>query len=514
MSRRKNALVATAFNYAQSALGILSAFYLTRLVLRGLGQDVYGMWLATGALLGYAGLADLGILGVMPWLFAEADGAKDRERMRSLLAHGVVAGIVGGLVYTIAALTLWLVLPRLLHLSELDRHTLRGPMLITTFISGVAYPVRLFVALRNGLQDYRFMGMVGLIQTLATLILTASLIYGGFGLYGVALGNAVPMVTTAVAALVRTAIVDQGLLRGWSRPGWPVMKSIVTSGTGTWFATLGWQLAFASDSVVIAYLGHRDLVPMFAVTSRLGLTLMQLSWTLPDSASVGLAQLNAEGNKERVADVIKVLLRLHLIGAGLIACGSLAGNMGFVAGWIGSDLFGGPWLNSAFAVDVVLLSVVHGLAVTAAVLGQRMRVGAVTLANGAVHIVLALLLGRVWGLFGVAAATAVSALMTTLPVCAKLVTSVAALSVAQLLTGILRPWLVRALPVFGVAALAGACLMMPVVGGALGRRGVAAVSLSAGLFAGFAYLISMRPLVRDLPFGPKVRRMLGVFRLV
>jgi O-antigen/teichoic acid export membrane protein len=514
MSRRRNALIATAFNYAQSALGILSAFYLTRLLIRGLGQDLYGLWLATGAVLVYAGLADLGILSVMPWLFAEADGSKDDKKMRSLLAHGVVAGVVGGVVYAIAGVVIWLVLPRLLHLSEVDRTTLRGPVFVMTAITAVTYPLRLISALRGGLQDYRFMGILALLQTLATLILTAALIYGGFGLYAIVLGSAVPPMATALAALARTMAKNPAILRDWPRPGWTAMRGIVVSGTGNWFASIGWQLAFASDSIVIAFLGHRDLIPMFAVTSRLGLTLMQLSWTLPDSTSVGLAQLNAEGHKGRVAEVVGVLLRLQLIGAGLIACGSLAGNVGFVSAWIGPDLFGGSRLNAVFALDVVLLSVVHGLAVPSAVLGHRMQVGVATLLNGAVHIGLALWLGRAWGLCGVAAATALSAIVTTIPICSRLLTGLTPLTLSQMVTGILTPWLVRAAPVFVAAAITGVAVMSPAVLRLLGRRGANALSVAAGVVAGFAYLLGMRPLMRDLPFGPKVRRLLGAFRLV
>lgn len=48
------------------------------------------------------------------------------------------------------------------------------------------------------------------------------------------------------------------------------------------------------------------------------------------------------------------------------------------------------------------LSVVHGLAVPAAVLGARLKIGVATLTHGGLHIPLALPLGRHWGLVDVA----------------------------------------------------------------------------------------------------------------
>ena len=138
MSRRKKALIATAFNYAQWGLGTVAAFYVTRLLLGALGRDIYGMWLATGAVLGYAALADLGILGVMPWLFAEADGEKDAQKLKSLLLHGLAVGVVGRIVYAVIAPSCGSIMPGLLHLSPVDRATLRGPVMATIALTALA----------------------------------------------------------------------------------------------------------------------------------------------------------------------------------------------------------------------------------------------------------------------------------------------------------------------------------------------------------------------------------------
>src|SRR5205814_2650557 len=178
--------------------------------------------------------------------------------------------------------------------------------------------------------------------------------------------------------------------------------------------SLGWQLAFSSDAVILAFLGARDAVTTFAITSRPGLTLMQLSWTLPDAGLVGLSQLWGEA-PARVGDAVAAMARLYLLLAGGVACAVLALNATFVRAWVGAPLFGGRPLNAALAVAVLSLSLVHSVAVPAAVLGNRLRLGVVTALNGAVHVALAIPLGAWLGPVGIALATALPGLVTTLP---------------------------------------------------------------------------------------------------
>jgi peptidoglycan biosynthesis protein MviN/MurJ (putative lipid II flippase) len=160
------------------------------------------------------------------------------------------------------------------------------------------------------------------------------------------------------------------------------------------------------------------------------------------------------------------------------------------------------------------MSIAHGLVVPASVLGQRVRVGMTTLANGVVHIGLALVLGRVFGLVGIACSTALSALVTTIPVGLALLTDMTPLTPRALWRDVLAPWLLRIMPCSLVALLAGWALANPAATAGLGRIGAALASVLAGGAAGLIYLVSMRPILRNLPLGPRMSRLLGALRLV
>jgi O-antigen/teichoic acid export membrane protein len=513
MSRRRNALLAASFTAGRSLLALLTSFYVTRLLVHTLGVDVYGLWLASGGLLAYAALADLGIFSVMSWLFAEADGKRDLDLTRSLISNGLLAGLVAGVAYAAAALALWELLPRLIPLGERELGLLRGPFRLMIGVAALCYPLRLFAALRSGLQDFGFLGSFQLGETLLGAALTYGLLRGGYGLYAIAIASVIPSSLVNAAALLRTLLVNPKLLQTLPRPNARGVRPILASGAGGWLGTLGWQLAFATDSIVIAHLGQRHLIPSFMITSRLGLTLMQFLWSLPDSASIGLAHLGAEGDRRRTSDVVQTLIRIHLFGAGAIACALLAGNAGFVTTWVGAELFGGSGLNAILALDVVVLSVTHALVVPPAVLGSRLQIGAITLLNGVVHILLAWCLGARYGLNGIAAATALSALVTSIPVGLALLARRTELTVRRTSQLLVLPWVLRFLPCAAAAALLG-WASGESRWAAAGRFGPLLLGSCAAAAAVGIYLYVLRGQLRELPLGVRLTRLLSAVRLV
>jgi hypothetical protein len=104
---------------------------------------------------------------------------------------------------------------------------------------------------------------------------------------------------------------------------------------------------------------------------------------------------------------------------------------------------------------VVVHSFTHGLVTSASITGNRPRVGVLVLVNGAVQAPLAIFLGHRFGLPGVAVAGLIGAALTSLPGSAAVMRRSIELRARPLLTDLVSPWSVRAVPLLAVAALAG-----------------------------------------------------------
>lgn len=490
MSRIRKAAITAGFTYAQFGVAILSGIVLVPLTLHYVGARSWGLWMATGELLGYAGMTDLGILGVIPWMVAEADGRKDRVAMRRLVGHGVWIGGCVGLVYLAVAALLWALLPSVLRLTDADRLMVGAPFAVLVVVNVINHPFRVFRASLGGLQDAWFNGALSIVHTVLTMSITIALMMNGYGLYALACGAGLPPLLVFALSFARLKVIAPDLMSGWTRPSVADTRLLLTNGTGVWLAAIGWQLLSASNAIVITFLGHPEWVPIYSCTAKLSLMTTQLTWVPPDSALVGLAQLYGERQgAERLRHVVLMMLRLHLLLGGAALCGLLAFNPAFVSRWVGAEFFGGRPLNGLLALGVVLYSLVHGLITMASVVGNRLQVGVLGLANGVVQTALALAFGRLWGLEGIAVAGLLAALVTSIPVGVLLLRPATKLTARALIRELLGPWWLRATALVLPSAVAGAFYQ------SLGL--VASACIAGAILA--AYVWNMRPLYAGLP---------------
>ena len=505
MSRFRNATITAVFSYGQFAIAIASGIVLVPLTLHRVGAIAYGLWLTSGEVLGHAGMVELGVINVLPWMLAEADGRGDREEMRRLVGEGVLVAALIGLAYVALAALGWWFLPGVLRLSAAERSMVVGPLILLVLANGASYPLRVFQGVLAGIQDVYFNGVFTLVNTLAGVSVTAVLLVKGFGLYALAAGAALPSLIILFTAVARVMVVAPDLLRGWQLPALSELKALVQNGAGAWLSDIGWALVASTNGIVITYIGHPEWVAIYACTSKLSAMSVQMAWIIPDSGLVGLAQLyGTRPTAERLRGLAMMLLRLHLLIAGAAVCGYLAFNPAFVTRWVGGSNFGGVPLNMLLGAGVLASSFIHGIISTASVLGRRFETGIVTLVNGLAQGVLGVMLGHRLGLPGVAAAALIAGFLVSVPAGFALLRSSTALTAAHVAADLAGPWFLRAAPVIAVAAA---------VGWFHASLGLVASAALAEVVM-LAYAWQMRPFYVGLPLDPALYGWLVRLRLV
>jgi O-antigen/teichoic acid export membrane protein len=504
VSRTRRAGIAASFGYLQFLLAIASGILLVPFILSRVGTEAYGVWLGFGELVAYSAMVDLGVLGVLPWLVAEADGRRDRAEIGRLVSAALVAAGIAAVLFGALALGVLAVAPGVAGITPEQQAAVARPLLLLIALTAATYPLRVFHAVLVGMQDAAFVGTLGIVQATLNVVLLAGLLAAGQGLYALAAAATVPTLVVVAVSAVRVRRVVPGLFRSLGAPSLALLRRVTAQGIGGWMAGMGWRMIAATSTFVVLAVAGPAAAVVYALTARLGEVLMQMSWQLPDAGLVGLAQLRGEGREARVREIVVAILRLTMIAAGAVACTMAALNPSFVSLWVGPDRFAGLGTNLLLAAGVLALSLGHSLFSTAATLGARVQIGFATVAQGVVHLGAAVVLGRMFGLAGVAAAALVSTAAVAYPVGVHYLRQVAGLGHAALWTGVMAPWSVR----IALLALVGAGV------GAIGWRIALWPPLALAPALAALYVWWMRPLYADLPFPARLRPWLARLRLV
>src|SRR2546421_8879760 len=185
MSRTNRFLSGIGFGYASQVLTTLIGFGLTPFLLYRIGQHNYGLWLVGAQLILYLALLDLGIIALLPRETAFATGrARTIEEAADLpLIFGHTVRIILWQMPLVAlgALISWFLMPA-------DWADLRNPIGVVLLAFVATFPLRIFRAVLQGLQDLAYLGRTGIVCYLMSTGTTVVLVLAGFGLYALAIG--------------------------------------------------------------------------------------------------------------------------------------------------------------------------------------------------------------------------------------------------------------------------------------------------------------------------------------
>ncbi|HXG54999.1 MAG TPA: hypothetical protein VNJ03_06430 [Vicinamibacterales bacterium] len=504
MSRTHRASITATFAYLQFGLSIVVGIVMVPFVLDRVGARLFGYWLASGEVLAYAAMADLGILGVVPWMIARADGRKDRDEIRRLLSTGFVAAMIVSLAYVAIVITMWNVAPDLLKLRPDERALIAGPLAFLACVTAIVLPMRVANSALGGLQDVRFCGAMNTVWWALDAVITVTLLYRGYGLWALAIGASIPSVMGACTAVIRLRWIAPDLLYSWPRPSSSAVATLFREGSGGWLGAWGWRLSSATDAIVVGTFAQGSMITVLAMTAKLGMMLTNMAWVPGDSGLVGLAQLSGEGHGDRLTAAVRALLRVYLALATAAACVGLAINGAFVRGWVGPENFGGARLNIALAGMAICATAVHGLSTVISVLGRRLWVGIVTLVAGAAQIGLAFLLGRRLGLIGIPLAGLLAQSCLLIPLLLPALRGTTGLTPMALVRGVLVPWAARSVPLLVLSASLGL---------ALGHVPIWSAVPIGGLVGLVALYVSRKLILDYPPVANLIRGRLAVVRL-
>lgn len=489
MTRTRRIAGGAALGVVNQVVAVAVGLWLTRFTLNHLGQHDYGLWLLGLQVAGYLTLADIGVVAILPRQTAFAAGtARAGEPAPALpdLAGATARLVLWQLpIVATASLVVWLCVPA-------SWASLRGPMAVVLVGFVAAFPLRIFPALLQGLQDLTFLGRMQFVGWLLNTMLVIALLVSGGKLFALAAGWTAAQILPPLLCWRRLRTRHPGVLpTRLPSLSLPDARRYLARSTWVSVGQMASALVDGADVLIVgALLGPAAVVP-YSLTGKLVTVVGGLPTLIAHSSGPALSEMRVSETPDTLRRATSALTQAVLVASGAIACVVLAVNAGFVTWWVGAERFGGLALTALF---VVLMLVRHyGITVVYAVysFGHERLLALIGLAQGVAGVAASIILVRAIGVAGAVLGALVAAVLVTLPLALPVVARDTGTSTAALLRGLV-PWAWRLMILLAAGAAAGVFLHPQ------GPIAIAAVGLLAGaLYAALAGPFVLRPPLRE-----------------
>jgi O-antigen/teichoic acid export membrane protein len=253
------------------------AVLLVPLMLKHLGAEAYGFWIAVTALSGLVGVLDFGLSWSLTREVAATVQLEEREVSRFITGAfniQIILGLAGALV--IGSLGPWL--KSNLHLSAETQRVAPAVFWMAGLLFLGDKMLELLVGLLNGLRRF---GIINLILIAAALLRATgiiALLLAGFGLMAIAAWQGVLSLLIALLTLI---VLHRLEPRFFLRPGalnWREVRAHVPFSLSSSLATLTSLLIWDAPRVLIGIVfGSARIVP-YHIGQRLPLIATEVSW--------------------------------------------------------------------------------------------------------------------------------------------------------------------------------------------------------------------------------------------
>lgn len=497
MSRTKRFLGGVGLGYANQVLVTVVGLWLTPFLLHRIGQHDYGLWLVGTQVLAYLTLMDFGIVALLPrataYATGRAGGIEAAADLPEIIGHTARVVFYQMPIVALVAFILWLTMPG-------EWNALRLPLGIVMLAFVVTFPLRIFQAVLQGLQELAFLGKVLIVSWIVSTLITIGLVLVGLSLYALAIGWVVVQLTTALACFWRLQHSFASILpRRLPSLPWNAARKQLAQGFWVSVAQVAQVLVNGTDILIIGkVLGPLAVVP-YVCTGKLIGVLANQPQMLMQTAGPALSEMRMAESRQKLFQVCTALSQAMLIISGAVVCVVLIVNKGFVDWWVGPDQYGGLMLSELLLLTMLLRHWNTTAVYAIFCFGYERRISITTLFDGVITVCGAIVCVRLFGAIGAPVGAILGVCLVSLP---YNLSALARENGVTLLTIIksLWSWFYRF-----VLLLAGAWFVTRV----FVPQTFPAIALTASLTA-LTYGLVMLPLILRGPLGIYVRPHLSL----
>ncbi len=314
--------------------GVVGIF-LVPIMLRGLGVESYGLWIAALSVVGVVGLFDFGLgLSVTREVAASLNNASRSESARFVQAARnafFLIGVAGGILIA----TLGLPLSRGLHLSAASREM--APMVFV--LAGVAFLAERLLtftmAVLRGLRRFDISNLLAIIAALGRAFGIIALIKVGTGVLAVMIWQ---VVATGLAAWAGHAVVgglEAEFRSDLGRLDWNLVRAHLPFGFASQVTTVAEVMIWQLVPVIVGLVLGSGWIAEYSIAQKFPTSVGPIIWSTADALFPAVSQHQSDPGIARTREILEIGTRWTVVLALPLCLGLLILAPELLQAWVG-----------------------------------------------------------------------------------------------------------------------------------------------------------------------------------
>ena len=332
---RRAVLVNAAASWLGFAAQVVATFFLSPVLIHGLGDRRYGIWALVDSVLAYLMLFDLGVAAAVVRFVARFEAARDREEMNRVFSTSIFIFVLAGAAALGVGSCVALVGLGALGVPADLRAEARITIILLSVNMAMGLPLGVFPSVLDGLGRYPAKTVVRTTGLILRIPLFIAIIHAGGGLVEMAWMITASNILEHAALAIAARRYLPGLRFAPSLVDWGTFRRIRGYSLSALLAMFAGRISFQTDSVVISSFLAPQFITFFAVGARLTDYVKSSLRAVTTVLTPAVSTLEARGDHAAIQRMLSDGTRYVLWAVLPIQAGLMLLGRPFLALWLG-----------------------------------------------------------------------------------------------------------------------------------------------------------------------------------
>jgi O-antigen/teichoic acid export membrane protein len=439
------------FNWFGTIANMAVALFLSPFIIHRLGNVAYGVWVLAIGVVAYLGLLDLGMQSAVLRFVSKGHTQNDHQGASEALSAALWVRLQISALILLLSVGLAAVFPLIFNVPAELAGDARKAILLTGVKMAITMSIGVVAGVLSALNRYDLQNYLSMVQTAVRVIGVVAVLRTGHGIVAIAVCELIAvLIYNALLVWVAHRLYPQ-LQILLSKPKRETLRRIWTYSSYAFLTTVAVQLIYQTDYIVVGKCVSVAAVTYYAIGYSL------CSYTSQAINSMGATFVPAASTYEAAGDTNSLLMlykngtRATLAVSLPILITLMVRGRSFIGLWMGPQ-----YSQSSGTVLIILSSaflfVFANRTAQAIAFGvEKHKMGAIwAIGEGVVNLTLSIILGRRYGIYGVAIGTMVPSLVVNIILWPGYISKLVGLSYSEVVWKVWAPVYLSSVP-FAIA---------------------------------------------------------------